>query len=261
MISSLGNQQIKNINLLLKKSKARKEQNSFVIEGIKMFEESRAEGNLIKAYFSEEFFNKKHEEDKNYLEGLSYEIVQDSIFKSVSDTNSPQGILAVVETPLYDLSDIISNPKATLLLLEHIQDPGNLGTMVRTAEAAGFTGIILSKDSVDMLNPKVIRSTMGAIYRMPFAYVDNFVDGIQEVKNNKISIYGAHLDGKPYYDEVFYPEKCALIIGNESNGLRDNTAKLADSLIKIPMEGRVESLNAAVAAGIIMFEVARGRRG
>ncbi len=260
MISSLNNGQIKYISLLQKKSRARKEENAFIIEGIKMFEESRSQGNLVKAYFSEEFYNKKYKEDSKFFRDLSYEIIQDSIFRKVSETSTPQGVLAIVERPNYKLPDIISDTNCNLLLLENIQDPGNLGTMVRTAEGAGFTGIILSNDSVDMLNPKVIRSTMGAIYRMPFVYVDNFEQTLRELQNNNISIYAAYLEGAKFYDDVKYSKRCGILIGNESKGLKDTTVRIADKLIKIPMEGQVESLNAAVAAAILMYEVSRQNR-
>lgn len=263
VITSASNGQIKYINLLQKKSKARKEASAFVIEGENMFEESRREGNLIKAYFSETFYNNRSIEEPTYFKDLSFEIIQDGVFNKVSNTATPQGVLATAKMADYDISQIINNPKATLLVLENIQDPGNLGTMVRTAEAAGFTGIILSKDCVDMFNPKVIRSTMGAIYRMPFAYEDNshdFKKTLQEIKSKNISIYAASLEGASCYDIIEYSNQCAVLIGNEANGLKKTTADMADTIIKIPMEGKVESLNAAVAAAIIMFEVARQRR-
>lgn len=260
MITSLNNQQLKHIHLLQNKSKVRKKEKSFVIEGMKMFEESRLEGNLIKSYFSETFYNNKKKEDPDYFSGLSYEIIQDSIFNKVSDTFTPQGVLAIVSQPIYNIKDLLKEAETTLLLLENLQDPGNLGTIVRTAEGAGFTGIILSKDSVDMFNSKVIRSTMGAIYRMPFVYVENFEGTLKEVINNKITIYAAHLEGEHNYDEVAYPKNCGILIGNEGNGLKESTLQYVDTLIKIPMEGKVESLNAAVASAIIMFEVARQRR-
>ncbi len=260
MISSLQNGQIKHIKSLQKKSRTRKKENAFIIEGVKMFEESRIHGRLIKSYFSETFYNSKYSKDPDYFTGLSYEIVQDSIFKQVSDTLSPQGVLAIVETPNYDINVMMKEPDTTLLLLENIQDPGNLGTMVRAAEGAGFTGIVLSKDCVDMFNSKVIRSTMGAIYRLPFVYVEDFEECLEEIKKENISIYAAHLEGAVSYDKVKYPHKCGILIGNEGNGLKDATTEKADRLIKIPMKGQVESLNAAVAAAIIMFEVARQRR-
>ncbi len=257
MISSSNNGQIKYISLLQKKARARKEEKAFVVEGIKMFEESRTQGNLIKSYFSEKFYNNKLKDEPDYFQGLSYEIIRDSVFKKLSETSTPQGVLAIVEKPKYDISKIINNTNASLLLLENILDPGNLGTMARTAEGAGFSGIILSNDSVDMLNPKVVRSTMGAIYRMPFVYVKDFEGTLKEIQKNNIPIYAAHLEGARYYDEVKYPKRSGILIGNESNGLKDNIAKIADGMIKIPMKGNVESLNAAVAAAIIMYEIAR----
>ena len=263
MISSLNNGQIKHLNLLQKKAKARKEEKAFVIEGIKMFEESRNQGNLIKSYFSETFYKNKYKAEPEYFSDLSFEIVQDSVFNKLADTSTPQGVLAIVEMPSYKLDNIVKSPNSSLLILENIQDPGNLGTMIRTAEGAGFNGIILSGDSVDVLNPKTIRSTMGAIYRMPYVYAideDNFHEILQEIKNDNIYIYAAHLEGAKFYDKVDYKEKCAILIGNESNGLKEKTVSIADALIKIPMEGQVESLNASIAAAIIMYEVARQRR-
>lgn len=260
MISAIQNKQIKKIKLLQNKSKARKKQDAFVIEGIKMFEESRLDGNLIKSYFSKNFYENKYKEEPNYFKDLTYEIIEDGIFNKLSDTSTPQGVLAVVKKPKYDIIDMIGDDNIALLSLENIQDPGNLGTMVRTAEAAGFTGIVLSSDCVDIFNPKVIRSTMGGIYRMPFVYVDNFKETLVEIKRKNIIIYASHLESKNYYDEITYPRRCAILIGNESTGLSNDTIKIADILVKIPMQGKTESLNAGVAASIMMYEVFRGLR-
>jgi TrmH family RNA methyltransferase len=260
MISSSSNTQIKNLIQLQKKVKVRNEQGAFVIEGIKMFKESRASRYFIKAYVSESYYQEKYTENPAYFDDISYEIVQDSIFKEASDTLTPQGIMAVVKKPEYDLEQIITNADANLVLLEDIRDPGNLGTIVRTAEGAGVTGIILSNSSVDMYNPKVIRSTMGAIYRMPFVYVNDFKGIINRIKMNNIRIYAAHLSGSCSYDEVDYTGKSAILIGNEANGLSDEIAELSDQYIRIPMEGNVESLNAAIAAAVLMYEVYRQKR-
>jgi len=260
MISSASNPQIKNIMLLQKRSKARMEQGTFVIEGIKMFEESREGGYLIKAYFSESFYEGKLAENPSYFLDFPYEVVQDSVLKETSDTLTPQGIIAVVKKPEYNLEQIISDPNANLVLLEDLRDPGNLGTILRTAEGAGVTGIVLSNTSVDMYNPKVIRSTMGAIYRMPFVYVENFKETLMDIKKNEITIYAAHLAATCAYDEVDYQQKCAIMIGNEANGLSDEVAHLSNQYIKIPMAGKLESLNAAIAAAILMYEVYRQKR-
>jgi RNA methyltransferase, TrmH family len=260
MISSTSNSQIKNLIQLQKKPKLRDEQQAFVIEGIKMFEESLDGGYLIKAYIAENLYNEISKEKSDYFKGFPYEIVTDAVFKEVSDTLTPQGIMAIVKKPEYTLKNIITNPKANLVLLEDIRDPGNLGTILRTAEGAGVTGIILSKTSVDMFNPKVIRSTMGAIYRMPFVYVEDFLDTLNQIKENQISIFAAYLTAAVSYDEIDYLGKCAILVGNEANGLSKEAALIADKTIIIPMEGQLESLNAAVAAAILMYEVNRQRR-
>lgn len=262
MISSTSNQQIKNLVLLQTKSKAREKQNAFVIEGIKMFEEVRSQSkdSLIKTYVAESFYHEVCLSTPNYFEGIDYEIVTDQVFKEISETMTPQGILAVVKKPSYNLESMVNKENATLMVLEDIRDPGNLGTIIRTAEGAGVTGIILSSSSVDIFNPKVIRSTMGAIYRVPFVYVDDIVAILEKLHEKGVSSYAAHLSATNFYDEIIYPKKTAMIIGNEANGIKEETAKIASEYIKIPMEGNVESLNAGVAAAILMYEVYRQRR-
>ena len=151
--------------------------------------------------------------------------------------------------------------KASLLLVtENVQDPGNLGTMFRTAEGAGVTGILMSRDTVDIFNPKTIRSTMGSIYRMPFLYTEDLKKDISELQKEGVHFYAAHLKGKASYDEADYQKPSAFLIGNEGNGLTTEIADLADVYIRIPMEGKLESLNAAMAAGILMYEANRQRR-
>ena len=151
-------------------------------------------------------------------------------------------------------------PKPGMLLLDGIQDPGNLGTMMRTAEAAGVDGVIMSRDTVDIYNPKTIRSTMGSIYRVPFLYTDDLLADMEKLHEKGIVTYAAHLKGKGYYDEVSYKGPTAFLIGNEGNGLSDEISEKAKQYIKIPMEGQLESLNAAVAAAILMYEAAAQRR-
>ena len=123
-----------------------------------------------------------------------------------------------------------------------------------------MTGIILSRDCVDIYNPKVVRSTMGAVLRMPFLYVDDLPGTISELKGTGIRVYAAHLKGMHAYDQEDYRTGCAFLIGNEGNGLRDEVAECADHYVIIPMQGKAESLNAAVAAAVLMFEVSRQRR-
>ncbi len=256
MITSSSNSQIKNLMKLQKQSKARNEQGVFICEGKKMFEEVASQKrNLIqKVYLAESYYSQYAKQDPAYLRDLDYEVVSDQVMKESSETITPQGILAIVKQPTYRLSDMISGESIRLLLLEDIRDPGNLGTMVRTAEGVGMSGIILSKDSVDMFNPKVIRSTMGAIFRVPFFYAEDFLACLNQIKSEGINIYAAHLQGAVWYDEVSYQGKSAILIGNEANGLSDAASSLSTQRIKIPMEGNVESLNAAIAAAILMYE-------
>lgn len=148
---------------------------------------------------------------------------------------------------------------AHLLILEGIQDPGNLGTMIRTGEGAGATGILMDKTTVDIFHPKTIRATMGALYRVPFFVTPDLQGAIQQLKEKGVSIYAAHLSGTLSYEEPDYRGHTGFLIGNEGNGLSPEIAGLADFPIRIPMEGKVESLNAAVAAALLMYEVRRQR--
>ena len=266
MITSTSNQQMKNISALLKKSKERRNSKTFVVEGPRMVVETPVD-KLKAVYVAEEFA--KNADNGTVLNEIQqkctqanaiYEIVADNVFKSVSDTQTPQGIMAVVEMPSYSLSELLSGNNTHLLILESIQDPGNLGTMVRTGEGAGVTGIIMNKTTVDLFNPKTIRSTMGSIYRVPFYVTDDLAGTMKELQGKGISLYAAHLKGEHSYDEEDYTKACGFLIGNEGNGLSDEIANLADTYIKIPMEGQVESLNAAISATLLMYEANRQRR-
>lgn len=188
------------------------------------------------------------------------EIVGDSVFKQISDTQTPQGIMAVIEMPHYELADLLDGDRTHLLILEGIQDPGNLGTMLRTGEGAGITGVIMNSQTVDLYNPKTVRSTMGSLYRMPYYISDDLEGTINLLKEKGVKLYAAHLKGTLSYDEPEYTRACGFMIGNEGNGLSDQIADMADTYIKIPMEGKVESLNAAISATLLMYECNRQRR-
>lgn len=257
MITSMANQQMKHLTLLMKKAKERKKEQVFVTEGIKMFEEA-PRTSVTAVYVAESFLKK--EEHQRCLEGYSYEIVSDAVFREVSDTQTPQGILAVVRMPEYELRDLLKGDETHLLILEGVQDPGNLGTMVRTGEGAGITGIIMSRTTVDLFNPKTIRSTMGSIYRIPYFIADDLLQTMQTLKENGVSLYAAHLKGEAFYDAFDYTKACGFLIGNEGNGLSAEVADAADTYLKIPMQGRVESLNAAISASLLMYECSRQRR-
>ena len=257
MITSTSNPQVKRLIQLQKKSKARNEENVFVVEGLRMFIEVPKE-RVEKVYVSETLYNKKKQE-LNWNE-FPLEILSDSVFKHVSDTQTPQGVLCVVKQKEYEMDTLLSIENPHFMVLDNLQDPGNLGTIVRTAEGAGVDAVFMSKDCVDIYNPKTIRSTMGSIYRMPAIYIEDTVKLLEIFKEKGIKSYAAHLDGKNSYDKENYQKGTAILIGNEGNGLRDEVSNKADIWVRIPMEGQVESLNAAIAASVLMFEVARQRR-
>jgi TrmH family RNA methyltransferase len=257
MITSTGNQQVKNLIQLQKKAKTRKEQDVFVVEGVKMYEEVPKE-RLVQTYMSESFYHRYFGQTGSRAEDGEIMILSDSVFAAVSDTRTPQGVLCVVRQFHYELSDMGSTP--FLIVLENLQDPGNLGTIVRTAEGAGVTGILLTSESVDIYNPKVIRSTMGSVYRMPFLYIDDLSDTMKQLQGQGVRFYAAHLRGAVSYEQPDYTGSSAFLIGNESRGLTDEATAAADACVKIPMCGRVESLNAGVAAAVLMYEAARQRR-
>lgn len=261
MITSITNSRVKNVISLIKKSKARKEQGLFVVEGTRMVKEAPKE-RIKELYVSENFLMK--EENRTFLEkevGVPFEAVKDEIFAKMSDTVTPQGILCVLYKMDHNLEHMLEQKEGTFLVLEDIQDPGNLGTMLRTGEGAGIAGVIMSGQTVDIYNPKVIRSTMGSVYRVPFCYVDDLPAALRLLRKRGVHTYAAHLGAERYYDECVFSGQTALLIGNEGNGLSDEVSNLAEYRLKIPMEGQVESLNAAVSASILMYEAYRQKRG
>ena len=256
MITSANNTQVKNIIQLNQKAKARREQGLFVAEGRKMFGE--APKDWISRVYVTESLTAEESLMKQVMElpEEKREIVADNVFRQMCDTRTPQGILTVLKKPVWTVEDILKGDAPLVMVLEDLQDPGNAGTIFR----AGVSGVFLTKTCVDITNPKVIRSTMGSVYRMPFLYVEDVVSLKAELEQKGIRTFAAHLKGKNSYDQEDYQGGTAFLIGNEGNGLTEEAAEAADSLIRIPMCGKVESLNAAMAAGILMYEAARQRR-
>ncbi|MBE5838470.1 MULTISPECIES: TrmH family RNA methyltransferase [unclassified Butyrivibrio] len=267
MITSTNNDRVKQVVAYVQKSKARKDGDVFVIEGMKMLREAPVL-QVREVYVTGRFLDKATEEDKEILWRYGAEEVSDDVMKKMADTQTPQGVLAVVSQYHYTEEEVLEGynkddegAKPLILILENIQDPGNLGTMLRSGEGAGVTGVILSKGSADIYNPKVIRSTMGSIFRMPFIYVENLAEMIKKLSANGINTYAAHLKGTKNYDEFDYTKPTAFLVGNEGNGLTKETADAATEYILIPMKGEVESMNAATSAAILTFEASRQRRG
>ena len=264
MITSTSNSQVKEIIQINTKGKARRESGLFVTEGIRMFREAPAD-RIEKIYASESFSqNEAHarvlEEKLAQCGKDRLELVSDRVFAALSDTKTPQGVLCLVRQYRYGLDDLLQKPSPCVMVLENLQDPGNLGTILRAGEGAGISGVLMNRGCVDIYNPKTIRSTTGSVYRVPFCYTEDLAAGIAKLKKAGIPVFAAHLQGSCAYDEPDYHRGCAFLIGNEGNGLTEETAALADQYIRIPMEGQVESLNAGVASALLMYEAFRQRR-
>ena len=259
MITSISNAQVKQVCAYVQKAKERRKNHIFVVEGPKMFEEAPAD-RIYKVYATKSFCD-KHTTDGmgTKLKETGFEVVSDEVLAKMSDTKTPQGILCLVKWPEYSLDDLLLKRNGVFVVLEDLQDPGNLGTIIRTGEGAGIAGVIMTSNTVDIYNPKTIRATMGSIYRVPFVYVQDMAEAIRRLQKSDIAVYAAHLKGKQYYDAFDYTKGSAFLIGNEGNGLKEETALLADTYVKIPMAGQVESLNAAIATTLFMYEAARQR--
>lgn len=260
MITSVANAKVKQVVQWQTKAKERRKSGIFLAEGIKMFQEA-PEDNIVEVYVSEVQVPTLQQTVQVWskLQQLGYETVSEEVFAKMSDTQTPQGILTVLRQPEYQLEQLLDAENPLLLVLENLQDPGNLGTIVRTGEGAGITGVIMSKQTVDIFNPKVIRATMGSIYRVPFVYVEDLQETLARMHDKGIHTYAAHLQGEAYYDSFSFKEPTAFLIGNEGNGLSREVADRAEQYLKIPMEGQVESLNAAIATALLMYEAHRQR--
>lgn len=259
MIASTANKRVKEVAALVKRSRYRNEEGVFVVEGPRMVSEIPKE-RLLHVYATERFLRENEAMGLADGNGLA-DTVTEEVLRAMSDTQTPQGVLAVVKQYRYALSDILAaSGPAQLVLLETIQDPGNLGTILRAGEGAGVTGIVMDSHTVDIYSPKVIRSTMGSVFRVPFYRTDDLAETIKEIKKAGIRLAAAHLQGSVEYDTEDYTGPCGFLIGNEAAGLSRQAAGMADVCVRIPMLGQVESLNAAVAASVLMYEAARQRR-
>ncbi len=254
-ITSKDNEQIKHIKKL-KEKKYREEYNEFIIEGIKMIEEAISENVKIKSIIICDDCKSQGAIPNE----LMYEIaklnciyVAEKVFNTITDVINPQGIMAIVEKPKLEE---INYSESNFLLLDNIQDPGNLGTILRTADSLDMKQIIVSKGTADAYNLKVVRSTMGAIFRVKIIEVQSLNKIVKEMKKHKIKVYATDLQTDKSIYDVDY-EKSAIVIGNEANGVSKEVLEEASQRIKIPMLGKTESLNAAVATSIILYETFR----
>lgn len=255
-ITSTGNKLIREVRDLEKKARARRESGLFIAEGERLCSEIPAA--YIERIFVADDYDGYLPEFTGGASQRAPKIFQvpRELMEHMSDTKNSQGILAVVRQKKYT-----ELPGDFFLILDTLQDPGNMGTIFRTAEAAGVDGILMNRDCVDVYSPKVVRATMGAMFRMPFMVSDDLPAEIQRMKSEGVQVYAAHLRGTKNHWDFNYRQPTAFMIGNEGNGLQDAIADLADTYLRIPMMGHTESLNAGVAASVLMYEALRQRIG
>ena len=260
MITSMANAKVKQVVQWQTKARERKKDQVFLAEGIKMFGEAPITW-FREAYLTQDALDRlgNNQQMKEKLQQIPWETVSDEVMKRMADVQTPQGVLTVLKCPQYKMEDILKRQNGLYLILENLQDPGNLGTIMRTSEGAGVTAVIMNKTTVDIFNSKTIRATMGSIYRVPFILADDLQEIMQKMKENCIKTYAAHLMGTTYFTGGSFQKPTAFLIGNEGNGLSKELTEMADALIKIPMEGNLESLNAAVAAALLVYEAKRQR--
>ena len=255
-ITSKENDLIKHI-IKLKERKNRKKYGEFIIEGIKLIKEAINEKLLInKIIICEESIEKYeiNEYIENELKNIECINVSKDIIKYISDVETSQGILAIVKIPNKQCD--VDYTQDLILALDNIQDPGNFGTIIRTADSAGLTQILISKETTDYYSQKVIRSTMGAIFRIKIIECEDICKTIQKCKLKNYKILATSLSAtKTIYDANF--EKSVVVMGNEANGVSNEILKMVDEKIIIPMQGKTESLNVSVATGIILYEYIR----
>ncbi|MCT2535063.1 RNA methyltransferase [Aquibacillus koreensis] len=245
MITSVQNNKVKEWNKL-KKRKEREKRNVFFIEGMHLVQEA-----LHSKWNLQEVIIQDGIELPEWLQQHTVTYVSDHVFKTISDTKAPQGIAAVVEMK----PAILDKSLHKLVLLDAVQDPGNLGTIIRTADAAGFDGVILGEGTVDLYNEKVIRATQGSLFHLPIIQ-SNLLKEINELQKNDVQVWAATLEGAESYQQLPVPEKVALVVGNEGAGIDATIVQQADKKVHIPIFGQAESLNVSVATGILLYYIA-----
>jgi TrmH family RNA methyltransferase len=258
-IESVNNPRVVEWNHL-KQKKGREQQGLYLLEGSKLIAEAlQAKQQIVTLIIGENY--EPTEELAKIL--VNSDLVAETIYVSeaiiakLSDTITPQGIIAVIRKHNTTFAELIAIEKPIFLIIDELQDPGNLGAMVRSADAAGIAGIIIGQESVELYNPKVIRSAMGSIFHLPIVVDADLAHVLPLLRSKGIRIYGTspHADND-YYD-IDLKENIAIIIGNEAKGLSSSRIAMVDEMIRIPIVGQAESLNAAIATAIILYEHVR----
>ena len=259
LITSLTNAKVK-MALSLQQKKYRDKYQLFILEGIRNAEMVIAKNISVQmCFFTQKAFT--NERGKSILEQLNFPCfeIPEHIYQKISDTQSPQGLMLILPIQNHNLDDLATINKSGLyLILDRLQDPGNIGTIIRTADAMGVKAIICLNGTADIYSPKVVRSAMGSLFNLPIITKISEQDLLSFCQNHNLTLYATALDNsaKASWD-ISYPQDCAIILGNEANGVSDNLLDKCNAKIYIPMKGDAESLNVANAGSMIMYEYCR----
>lgn len=264
VITSFTNPGIKLYKSLMRR-KTREETGLIPLEGIRLIEEAcRCRGEFVAAFYGEGL--RQDPRGEKLLQSLGERIpgamihqVSGSLLKKIADTETPQGILAVVERPRYNLPDLVQGKAPLVVVASGIQDPGNLGTMIRTASAAGASGVIITRGTVDVTNPKTLRATMGAIFQVPVVAARETGALVRFLRENRLDIVVTDLAGETNFYQVDYRYPTALVFGGEARGVEERLKKAARYRVMVPLRGAAESLNVAVTSGVVLYEALRQR--
>lgn len=256
-ISSRKNDQLKYLHKLSSKS-FRDQENSFFIEGTKLFLEALSNDLKFRQLFiTKQWLEMQDLHIKEAITNLADQditvaMIETSLFNSISTMQQPEGIICI-------LDKMIVKPQVyqSYVLLEDVQDPYNVGTIIRTADAAGIECIITSLKTADIYNEKVLRGSMGSVFHLPIFQVDSLIETALNLKNSQVKLIGTSLDGVSLWDRQPITEPYAIIMGNESRGMSAEMSQLCDVLLKIPIPGKAESLNVSTAAGIVIYDIIR----
>ena len=257
IITSRDNEIIKETAKLMSSSKHRKQQGCFVAEGVRLCTDGVNSGaKLLTFLFTANAAEKYPEEYRKLSDSADrcFEI-SESLLSKISDTRSPQGFVCVFETLDKNHKMFKINNQGRYAALENIQDPSNMGTILRSAEALGVDGIILSSDCCDIYSPKVVRGSMGAVFRVPVIAAENFTEYIRELTKQGIWTYASTPHDAENIEDVDFSQGCVMLIGNEGNGLKNETIAVCSRRVRINMKGRAESLNASAAAAILLYKL------
>jgi len=260
-ITSDSNPKIKRIKELSRK-KYRDKYGEYVIEGSKIIEHAVETGaKLTSIFITEDFYNHSGENSilRDVFEKMETYIVPEKLFKEISTTDTPQGILGIVKKEDFQLEDILIREDLLIVVLDRLQDPGNIGTIIRTADAAGADCVLVDKGCVDVYNPKTVRASMGSIFNIPVINVEDILKLLDLLIEKDVEIISTVLDTNTYYYDVDYGRRVAVLIGNEGSGLANELIEKSHWKVKIPILGKAESLNASIASSIVIYEIQRQR--